>query len=102
MSNVTSILTGMPPELIEMIKLMNGGKMPPNMDMKAFEELALSLGANPHLNQPQSPSTKSTSSSSSNHEQAASRTNSRDNSNKSRDQAGHRKPETSSSSNRDG
>lgn len=60
---------GMPPELVEMMKLMNGGKLPPNMDMKAFEELALTLGSNAQLQQqPQSPSTKSTSSSSSNHE----------------------------------
>lgn len=60
---------GMPPELVEMMKLMNGGKLPPNMDMKAFEELALTLGANAQLQQqPQSPSTKSTSSSSSYHE----------------------------------
>lgn len=67
---------GMPPELVEMMKLMNGGKLPPNMDMKAFEELALTLGSNAQLQQqPQSPSTKSTSSSSSNHEARLNRDN---------------------------
>lgn len=68
-ASAKDVTAGMPPELVEMMKLMNGGKLPPNMDMKAFEELALTLGANAQLQQqPQSPSTKSTSSSSSNYE----------------------------------